>query len=175
MEKLISSFRFELVEDHHHTGSGRYGLLLTLPDDISPVLPYLNAVLADTYYDQQNRVLIGDYNKVRCAFRPNEIQVGMISDAAQAGNIAAGIVDMVNKTWQEHDRIVPSTKERKRPTTYAIFSLLPHTNCKQCGYPTCLAYAADLCQGKTNLERCAFLLKPEHTAEKQKLTELIRP
>jgi hypothetical protein len=45
MERLITTYRFELVEDHHHPGSGRYGVIITLPEDISAVLPYLNKVI----------------------------------------------------------------------------------------------------------------------------------
>ncbi|MBI4654050.1 MAG: acetyl-CoA decarbonylase/synthase complex subunit gamma [Nitrospirae bacterium] len=35
-----------------------------------------------------------------------------------------------------------------------IFKLLPKTNCKKCGFPTCLAFAMALAQGKTELAKC---------------------
>ena len=35
-----------------------------------------------------------------------------------------------------------------------ILKLLPKTNCKDCGVPTCLAFAMGLAQGKTSLEKC---------------------
>lgn len=35
-----------------------------------------------------------------------------------------------------------------------IFKLLPRTNCKKCGFPTCLAFAMKLAQGQVNLEKC---------------------
>lgn len=35
-----------------------------------------------------------------------------------------------------------------------IFKLLPKTNCKDCGYPTCLAFAMQLAAGKVELEKC---------------------
>ena len=35
-----------------------------------------------------------------------------------------------------------------------IFKLLPRTNCKDCGFPTCLAFAMSLSQGKTELAKC---------------------
>lgn len=35
-----------------------------------------------------------------------------------------------------------------------IFKLLPKTNCKKCGMPTCLAFAMQLAQKKTKLEDC---------------------
>jgi acetyl-CoA decarbonylase/synthase, CODH/ACS complex subunit gamma len=35
-----------------------------------------------------------------------------------------------------------------------IFKQLPKTNCKDCGLPTCLAFAMSLFQGKVELEKC---------------------
>jgi len=35
-----------------------------------------------------------------------------------------------------------------------IFKLLPKTNCKKCGFPTCLAFAMKLAQGQVDLEKC---------------------
>jgi len=35
-----------------------------------------------------------------------------------------------------------------------IFKLLPKTNCKKCSFPTCLAFAMALAQGKTELVKC---------------------
>jgi len=35
-----------------------------------------------------------------------------------------------------------------------IFKLLPKTNCKECGFPTCLAFAMQLAQKKVELSKC---------------------
>ena len=37
-------------------------------------------------------------------------------------------------------------------TGIQIFKLLPKTNCKECGVPTCLAFAMNLASGKAELE-----------------------
>ena len=39
-------------------------------------------------------------------------------------------------------------------TGLQIFKLLPNTNCKKCGYPTCLTFAMKLAAGKETLEKC---------------------
>lgn len=38
-----------------------------------------------------------------------------------------------------------------------IFKLLPKTNCKKCGRPTCIAFAMQLAQKKANIEECPFV------------------
>lgn len=39
-------------------------------------------------------------------------------------------------------------------TGLEIFKQLPKTNCKDCGQPTCLAFAMSLASGKANLDQC---------------------
>jgi acetyl-CoA decarbonylase/synthase complex subunit gamma len=39
-------------------------------------------------------------------------------------------------------------------TGVQIFKLLPKTNCKKCGFPTCLAFAMKLAQGGVDLSKC---------------------
>ena len=39
-------------------------------------------------------------------------------------------------------------------TGVEIFKLLPKTNCKKCGQPTCLAFAMKLAQRQTSLDKC---------------------
>jgi acetyl-CoA decarbonylase/synthase complex subunit gamma len=56
-------------------------------------------------------------------------------------------------------------------TGVEIFKLLPKTNCKKCGFPTCLAFAMKLAQRQASLESC-----PDVSEEaKQKLGEASAP
>lgn len=48
-----------------------------------------------------------------------------------------------------------------------IYKHLPKTNCKKCGFPTCLAFAMALAQKKVSLEKC-----PDVTDEAKKALEL---
>ncbi len=56
-------------------------------------------------------------------------------------------------------------------TGIQIYKMLPGTNCKECGEPTCLAFAMKLAAGKTELSKCP------HVSEeaKAKLAELSEP
>ncbi len=42
-------------------------------------------------------------------------------------------------------------------TGIQIFKLLPKTNCKECGVPTCLAFAMNLASGKAEVESCPYV------------------
>jgi len=49
-------------------------------------------------------------------------------------------------------------------TALDIYKLLPKTNCKDCGFPTCLAFAMQLTAGKEGIDKC------EHASEEAKQT-----
>ena len=38
-----------------------------------------------------------------------------------------------------------------------IYKLLPRTNCKECGYPTCLAFAMKLAAKQAELAACPYV------------------
>lgn len=56
-------------------------------------------------------------------------------------------------------------------TGIQIFKLLPKTNCKECGVPTCLAFAMNLASSKAELDSCPYV-----SAEaKEQLAEAAAP
>jgi ArsR family metal-binding transcriptional regulator len=44
----------------------------------------------------------------------------------------------------------------------AVFKLLPQTNCKQCGEPTCFTFALKLAASQKKIADCPPLLEPQH-------------
>ena len=172
VDKLIADYEIRLVEPGCSPGSARWGVLLNLPTDISVVFPYLNAVADNAWYDHENQILILREPSQAYAFRPNEIRIAQSTDQLQARQLATELVDRLNRVWQERDSITPRFTERKLPAVIDIFKLLPRTNCKQCGYLTCLAYAADLRQGVVRLEECPSLSQPEYAENKEKISSM---
>ena len=55
----------------------------------------------------------------------------------------------------------------RRLTPIHLYKLTPKTNCGECGYPTCLAFATQVIVGQSELELCPYLdqeaLKPFRT------------
>ena len=49
-------------------------------------------------------------------------------------------------------------------TGLQIYKLLPQTNCKECGFPTCLAFAMKLAQKGTELDKCPYVSEESKTA-----------
>lgn len=172
MDMLITDYRVQMAEPACGAGA-RWGAQAILTDDISAVLPYLNAVLVRARYDHRNEVLIWEDGGNKYVLRPKEIRVAQARDPEDAGLTVSELVDKINRVWQERSNITPSFAERNPPPIIDIFKLLPGTNCRQCGYPTCMAFAADLSKGPVRLERCPPLSQKEHSENREKLLELV--
>ncbi len=172
MEELITDYRCELAEAGCAPGSGFYALKVSLKRDISAAMPYLNAVFENTMYDHDNKILVCEKDNRGYAFRSMDIRVSGILDVSDVPQVAKETVDRVNQVWREHEQITPSYKERKLPTVIDIYQLLPKTNCKQCGYPTCLAFAAEIRTDPGLLAQCPPLSQPEYAHNSEELKKL---
>lgn len=161
-EALITNYEYEIAEAPCAPGSGLYGLRISLSEDISPVFPYLNTILEETYYDHENKVLVGRDKQRQYAFRDSDIRVAGLNEVTEAPEIARKTVALVNRVWQERTTIKPSYSERKLPTAIDIYRCLPKTNCRKCGYATCLVFSSELRKGKCMLEQCPPLFLPEN-------------
>ena len=60
-------------------------------------------------------------------------------------------------------------------TGIEVFKLLPKTNCKECGEPTCLAFAMQLAAGKTELVLCPHVSEEGKTKLEEASAPPIRP
>ena len=57
-----------------------------------------------------------------------------------------------------------------------LYALLPKTNCKRCGEPTCMAFATALLSRKRQVEECLPMLEEEKYAkELEKLRATLKP
>ncbi|WP_017981029.1 acetyl-CoA decarbonylase/synthase complex subunit gamma [Methanocaldococcus villosus] len=63
----------------------------------------------------------------------------------------------------------------KKVNAMDIYKLLPKTNCKKCGYPSCMAFATKLLEREANIDQCPILNTPKFEKNKKKILELISP
>jgi acetyl-CoA decarbonylase/synthase complex subunit gamma len=56
-----------------------------------------------------------------------------------------------------------------------IYKLLPKTNCKKCGEPSCMAFATKLQNKEIDIDKCPILNTPKFEENRKKLIEMISP
>lgn len=160
---LIHRYEIRLASPECHPGSDRLRALVSLEDDISEVLPYLNAELGGFDYHDQDKILLWANNGKTYAFRPHEIAIAPIADNEEARELTDSIIRTVNDIWQRRTKIKPNFEGRKRPPNVLdIYKLLPGTNCKECGFLTCMAFAATLRNDSAKSSLCPHLLENEY-------------
>jgi ArsR family metal-binding transcriptional regulator len=156
-DSLIYGYRLELSEIPCIPGAAAWNARAMLKDCIGAVLPYLNAELKGADYHHDVETLIWRNGGRKYAFRPHEIAVAPVEDREEARRRMDDMVGVVNTIWKRRADIEPSFSRRRLPGLMDIYKLLPATNCKQCGYPSCMAYAAQLREGKAELSQCPYL------------------
>ena len=63
-----------------------------------------------------------------------------------------------------------------RPSPLEIYSVLDKSNCKDCGYDTCMAFATDILERKIKVQDCTHLMQdPKQAKNRDKLIKLITP
>lgn len=141
--------------------------------DLSPVLPYLNAIIARAIYNPtaQSLTFYRDY-RIICL-------QGMLITGAKADDVedARSLLDwlrgLVNDAWNRRGKITPSYARRERLTPLPVFELLPRTNCRVCGLLTCLAFAVEVASERKSVLQCGPLFAAVHQAQRLRLLELL--
>ena len=138
-----------------------WGAHFKIDADISPLFPYINAAKQTSqYYDRPYHVRF-DHDHVHCTLYPREAVVAPFRDEDHALNFIEKLVDFLNDLHDKRDTLLPNHKTHKLPVSIVdIVKALPRTNCKQCGYGTCLAFAAALRSGEALPAECPGFPEP---------------
>jgi ArsR family metal-binding transcriptional regulator len=169
---LIDDYEIELSTPACDLESPVYMAKVTLKTDISEVIPYVNASVDRGEFVPGILVLVWKEGGRKYAMRNREMAISNITDKDEAGELVRAIVAKVNAIWEDRDNIEPSYATVEKPKVLDIYKLLPRTNCKQCGVPACMAYAAGLAQGKKCLDDCPPLRDAECAEELELLREM---
>lgn len=128
-----------------------------LNEDISEVLPYLNAMLGGKeYFHDPPAVMFRHYGKI-IKVGAREIAINALKDEEEADRVLAWLKDQINEAWTNRKSIIPQYEGRKRPQLLEILKLLPKTNCRKCSRPTCTVFAAQMAEGGLGPENCPDL------------------
>ncbi|GAB4516437.1 MAG: (Fe-S)-binding protein [Anaerolineae bacterium] len=170
---LIEKYDLEVFTPPCEPGAERFSAIAHLDADIREVLPYLNATLRGAIYDAQVPSLRWTKGGHYVTFQPKQIAVSNVEDREAALREVRALIDIVNRTWERRHEIEPNYEMRRRPSPLEVYKLLPRTNCKQCGEPTCFVFATKLAAGQVIPSDCPPLADPQFAQQKARLEELV--
>lgn len=170
---LIDEFDLEVFTPPCAPGAERFAARARLKAPITEILPFLNATLRGAVYNPAADALTWKKAGHNIAFHSYEIATSNVEDRDAAVHELRGLVDLVNRTWEHRGQIAPDHETHLRPTPMAVYKLLPKTNCKACGEPTCFTFALRIAAAQVRLDGCPVLLEPSQARNLEELRAML--
>ena len=168
---LLKSYRMELFNNECMPSAMTIQCFAHLDQDVSAALPYLNAVLVGfEYIKEPPSVTFREQGKLITVYG-RKIAINAIKDENEALKIVEWIKREINDAWEKRDEVEPSYEGMPRPKVIEILKLLPKTNCKECGFPTCMVFATLVVEGGKDASDCPAL----SDENREKLNSYIEP
>ncbi|MBE0461713.1 MAG: Fe-S cluster protein [Candidatus Aminicenantes bacterium] len=140
-----------------------------LAEDIKEVLPYLNTALGGFSYTKEPPSVAFKVHGKLISVYPRKIAINALKDEAEADKILEWLKGEINAAWEKRAEIEPKYEATPKPKVMEILRLLPKTNSRECGRPTCMVFAAQVAEGAKGAEDCP----PLDEKDKQKLKEYL--
>ena len=137
-----------------------WGAHFKLDTDVSPLFPYLNAIFRDAKYYHKPACIEFILNDFKCMLYPQEVIASPFTGEDQALKFTQRLIDFLNDLYAKKDSIKPNLKKFNPVSVIDIYKILPQTNCQECGFATCLAFAAVLSKRQTSPDQCPGLSQP---------------
>lgn len=166
---LLKSYRKEIFRPECNPGFESVHCIAHLDQDISEVLPYLNAELRGHNYSKEPPSVTFKMHGKLIALHPKEIAINALKDEEEADKILEWFKEQINETWRRRDEIEPIYESLPQPKVLEILKLLPKTNCRECGLPTCMVFATQMAEGGRSVDQCP----PLDDENKKKLQEYL--
>jgi ArsR family metal-binding transcriptional regulator len=121
---------------------------------LDEVIPYLATLPGMIAYNPETLTLTFRRQPGFLTLYSDKVYITQVKDAETGLEVLNALKDAINVTWEHRDELTAVTKSRRAPRHLDVYTLLPQTNCKQCGEATCLAFAVLLIQQKRSLDEC---------------------
>jgi ArsR family metal-binding transcriptional regulator len=121
---------------------------------LAEVIPYLATLPGLIAYNPETLTLTFRRPRGFMTLYAEKVYITQVKDSEEGLELLTALVEAVNATWEHRAELVAVTAARRAPRWLDIWTLLPQTNCKQCGEATCMAFAAALLQQTRALAEC---------------------
>jgi len=150
-------------------------VIAEVSEEIQAVFPYVNAVLKGCIYNHPANTLTIRKDQKLITLHALHITLAKIEDEKEAEELLEWLRNLINGTYEKRDQIEPNYSMAAELKALDIFKLLPGTNCKKCGEPTCLAFAVKLVGRDIEIIKCdPLLLEEKYQEKRQVLAELLQ-
>jgi DNA-binding CsgD family transcriptional regulator/ArsR family metal-binding transcriptional regulator len=128
--------------------------------DIEFLFPYINAVAKNAQLFENPSHIRFNFDHTLCVLHPDKGFASPVDDSDDARDFIVKLTAFLNDIYHRKDQITPRYKFFSQTSITQILKLLPQTNCNECGFETCMAFAAMLGRQQTIPGRCPHISRP---------------
>lgn len=137
-----------------------HGVYFKIKNDIRSIFPYINAEIEGAIFFDNPQYIQFMFEMSKCTVYPFEVIAVPFANEKHALEFIDKLINFFNDLYARKNSIQPDYKKVQSVSVLDIFKLLPGTNCRECGFTTCMAFAAALTQSKTGPDKCPYFAKP---------------
>lgn len=160
---FLKEYRKEIFRPECNPNFQSLHCIAILDRDIREVLPYLNSSLGgDSCTKEPPSVTFRAHGKL-ITVHHDRIAVNALKDEEEADKILEWLKQEINQAWDYRGKIKPILESLSKPLVLEVLKLLPRTNCRQCGQPTCMVFAILVVDGAKGPKGCPIVQGPNRT------------
>lgn len=168
---LLKTYRKEIFRPECNPNFTSLHCYAHLDQDVGQAIPYLNAELGGFQCIQEPPSVTFKIRGRLITVHPRQISINSLKDEQEAEKIVNWMKNQINDVWERRAEIDPSFTPLPRPKLIEILKLLPKTNCRECGLPTCMVFASQAVEGVKTADDCS----PLSLENKEKMQEYLKP
>jgi ArsR family metal-binding transcriptional regulator len=104
-----------------------------------------------------------------------QVYITQVNDVQEGLELLSALTDSIDIVWEKRNELVAATENKRSPRPLDIWTLLPQTNCRECGEATCMAFAVGLLQERRSVHECSPLQRDEDFSERRATLEAMLP
>ncbi len=168
---LLKSYTKEIFRPECNPSFQSLHCIAHLDQDVGEALPYLNATLGGFEYMREPPAVTFRVQGKIITVHSRKIAINALGDEGEADKIIEWLRREINEAWEKRDEIQPRYEGAPKPKILEILKLLPKTNCRQCGEPTCMVFSTRVAEGAKGPDDCPTLDKEKGVRLKEYISQ----
>ena len=138
-------------------GEPQWAIEFEIYEDVSHLFPYINSLYPDSRYFDNPHYIRFSMDERYCVLYPKSSIIKPFNDKNEALKFINHFFSVLNSINNKKDTLTLCHKTFEHVPVLEIYNRLPGTNCKNCGYESCMAFSNAVSSGETNFVNCSEL------------------
>jgi ArsR family metal-binding transcriptional regulator len=133
---------------------GKIQVVGTPSSSLADVIPYLATLPGIVTYNPETPSLTFRRRPGFMTLLADKVTITQVVDNEAGEELLSNLSEAINATWEKRAELAAVTRPARVLRPLDIYTLLPQTNCGECGEATCMAFAAKLFMQERAIEEC---------------------